>query len=82
MASEDKTNFTTRGFTWIENKGQSIRLIDRHQPANAITIQREDLKALRELTALALKDAAADATCPDCDSGRVQVGCSMCGDGN
>lgn len=54
----DKTQFLGRGFTVVENKGHSLRLIDRNDARLAISIKWDDLPALRELITLALNDAA------------------------
>lgn len=56
----DPTRFLDRSFVWMENKGHSVRLIQRDQddndPRKGISIKWEDLSALRELITLALED--------------------------
>lgn len=52
----DPTRFVERGFTWVENKEHSVRLIDRNNSNQAISIAWADLPSLRELIVLALGD--------------------------
>lgn len=52
----DPTQFIEREFTWIEDRGHSVRLINRNNTKQAITIAWNDLGSLRELITLALAD--------------------------
>lgn len=54
---KDTTNFLERRFVFLENKGRSIRLIDRDNTRQAISIHWSDLAPLRELITLALGDS-------------------------
>jgi hypothetical protein len=56
LSKGDPTRFTERGFVVLENKGQSLRLIDRDNAEHAISIRWDDLSALREIITLALED--------------------------
>jgi predicted ATPase len=52
----DPTDFIGRSFAVVENKGHSIRLINRESPRSAISIPWKDLSALRELLNMLIKE--------------------------
>lgn len=54
--SGDPTRFLDRSFTVVENTGQNIRLINREDPAQALTLPWNDLAPLREIITLVLND--------------------------
>jgi exonuclease VII large subunit len=53
---EDPTQFLQRSFAVVENSNHSIRLIDRNDARQAISIKWRDLPVLLELITLMLKD--------------------------
>lgn len=52
----DPTRFLDRSFTVVENSGRNIRLINREDPAQALTLPWDDLAPLREIITLVLND--------------------------
>lgn len=76
--AEDPTRFVERGFTWIENKEHSVRLIDRNNSKHAISIAWVDLPSLRELIVLALGDGKLKGATPPDFTEQYDVECQFC----
>jgi hypothetical protein len=81
--ADDPTRFTTRSFAVVENTGHSIRLINRSDARNAISIPWADLFALRKVINCILKDdpsrTASRKKRDSEDSSTRHVYCEKCG---